>query len=195
MAVALSQDKYHFSPPQLEILSMQIRRGDLTPVLKVYEEDLKSPLKSMVAGSLIRSLLIQVQKMKVLYMHIYRRTPTDSCIQVDVDVALSGIDKLLKSQELTFAFVGVAPALAIVYVIFGWVKNVWQSGQGRGKYGGRGRRQSIWLAMRYVDLATSDSLLFIVDISSLEVVSNDYLFCHQARRRQIQNRYLPWIKD
>jgi len=33
---------------------------------------------------------------------------------VDIDQALSGIDKLLKSQELTFAFVGVAPALAIV---------------------------------------------------------------------------------
>ena len=33
--------------------------------------------------------------------------------------ALSGIDKLLKSQELTFAFVGVAPALAITYAALG----------------------------------------------------------------------------
>ena len=65
MALSLSKDKYKFSPAELEGLSMQIRRGDLTPVLKVYEEDLKSPLKSAIAGSLIRSLLIQVQKMKV----------------------------------------------------------------------------------------------------------------------------------
>lgn len=70
--MALSQEKYHFSPPELEVLSKQIRRGDLTSVLKVYEEDLKSPLRSVVAGSLIRSLLIQVQKMKVsLQLYIW----------------------------------------------------------------------------------------------------------------------------
>jgi len=68
--------------------------------------------------------------------------------QVDVDVALSGIDKLLRSQELTFAFVGVAPALAIVYAMFGWTADIWQSGQGRGRYGGKERREAIWLSMR-----------------------------------------------
>lgn len=65
MVIALSKEKYHFSPVELEGISTQVRQGDLTSVLKVYEEDLKSPLKSVVAGSLIRSLLIQVQKMKV----------------------------------------------------------------------------------------------------------------------------------
>ena len=65
--MALSEEKYHFSATELEGLSTQIRRGDLTPVLKVYEEDLKSPLKSAITGSLIRSLLIQVQKMKVSF--------------------------------------------------------------------------------------------------------------------------------
>ena len=37
---------------------------------------------------------------------------------MDIDQALLGIDKLLKSQELTFAFAGVAPAPAIVYDLF-----------------------------------------------------------------------------
>lgn len=43
-------------------------------------------------------------------------------LQVDIDLAMSGINKLLKSQELTFAFVGVAPALAIVYLAGGWLR-------------------------------------------------------------------------
>ena len=68
---------------------------------------------------------------------------------MDIDQALSGIDKLLKSQELTFAFVGVAPALAIVYVVAGYVRNVWTGGQGRGRYGGKTKRSSVWLTMRY----------------------------------------------
>ena len=70
MAMALSKEKYRFSAAELESLSTQIRRGDLTSVLKIYEEDLKSPLKSAVVGSLIRSLLIQLQKMKVCFMRI-----------------------------------------------------------------------------------------------------------------------------
>jgi nuclear-control-of-ATPase protein 2 len=150
MALSLSKDKYNFGPAELEGLSLQIRRGDLTPVLKVYEEDLKSPLRSAVAGSLIRSLLIQVQKMKVC-LDVLGPSPIKFTIclhQVDVDVALSGIDKLLKSQELTFAFVGVAPALAIVYAVFGWVRNFWHTGQGKGRYGGKRRREAIWLSMR-----------------------------------------------
>ena len=69
-------------------------------------------------------------------------------VQVDINQALSGIDKLLKSQELTFAFVGVAPALAVVYAAAGYVRALWTGGQGRGRYGGRARRGSVWLTMR-----------------------------------------------
>ena len=67
---------------------------------------------------------------------------------MDINQALSGIDKLLKSQELTFAFVGVAPALAVVYAAAGYVRALWTGGQGRGRYGGRARRGSVWLTMR-----------------------------------------------
>ena len=68
--------------------------------------------------------------------------------QVDINQALSGIDKLLKSQELTFAFVGVAPALAIVYAVVGYARNAWSGGKGRGRYGGKAKRSSVWLTMR-----------------------------------------------
>lgn len=62
-----------------------IRDGDLTPILRVYEKELQSPLYGAIRGNLIRALLIQIQKTKV-----------------DVELAMGGIDSLLKSQELVF---------------------------------------------------------------------------------------------
>jgi len=67
---------------------------------------------------------------------------------VDIDQALSGIDKLLKSQELTFAFVGVAPVIAITYAVGGVLMRIWEGGRGIGKYGGHHRRTVAWLVMR-----------------------------------------------
>lgn len=66
----------------------KIKEGDLTPVLRAYEKDLRNPLIGTIRGDLIRALLIQIQKTKV-----------------DVEVAMGGIDALLKSQELVFGCV------------------------------------------------------------------------------------------
>lgn len=71
---------------------------------------------------------------------------------MDIDQALSGIDKLLKSQELTFAFVGVAPVIAIIYAVGGLLAQAWEGSKGIGKYGGRQRRTIAWLLMRYAGL-------------------------------------------
>lgn len=68
-----------------EIITAKVREGDLTPVLKAYEQDLRQPLRGTVRGNLVRALLIQIQKTKV-----------------DVEIAIGGIDALLKSQELVF---------------------------------------------------------------------------------------------
>ena len=65
MTLSLSADKLRYNESQLAELRAKIRAGDLTPVLMVYEEDIKSPLKNILAGSLVRSLLIQIQKTKV----------------------------------------------------------------------------------------------------------------------------------
>lgn len=69
---------------------------------------------------------------------------------MDIDQALSGIDRLLKSQELTFAFVGVAPALAIVYAVLGSADRLWGAIGGKGHLGGRQRRKAVWEGMRCV---------------------------------------------
>ena len=71
--------------------------------------------------------------------------------KVDLDQTLSGVDRLLKSQELTFAFVGVSPSLAVVYVTFGYVGSVWRGGRGKKRYGGRQRREGTWRAIRPIE--------------------------------------------
>ncbi|KAG2010232.1 hypothetical protein CC2G_013069 [Coprinopsis cinerea AmutBmut pab1-1] len=100
MALSLAKDVLHYNDTQLELLRVQVNQGDLTPLMELYENDIRSPLKSALAGTLVRGILIQVQKAKV-----------------DIDQALTGIDHLLKSQQLTFAFVGVAPALITLYIV------------------------------------------------------------------------------
>ncbi|KAK0187969.1 NCA2-domain-containing protein [Armillaria mellea] len=116
MTISLAKDHLHYGPDELAELSKQVKLGDITPVLKLYENDIRSPLRSVITGNLLRTLFIQVQKAKV-----------------DIDQALFGIDKLLKSQELTFAFVGVAPAFGIVYLLGGYLSRVWAGGRGRGQ--------------------------------------------------------------
>jgi nuclear control of ATPase protein 2 len=84
----------------------KVREGDLTPVLKAYEKDLASPFKGTVRGNLIRALLIQIQKTKV-----------------DVEVAMGGIDALLKSQELVFGFVGLTPGILVTYFAASYLRS------------------------------------------------------------------------
>jgi nuclear-control-of-ATPase protein 2 len=73
------------TPEDATLITNAVKEGDLTPVLRAYERDLRSPFKGTVRGDLVRALLIQIQKTKV-----------------DVEVAISGINALLKSQELVF---------------------------------------------------------------------------------------------
>ncbi|KAF5360952.1 hypothetical protein D9756_004674 [Leucocoprinus leucothites] len=134
MTLSLARDELHFDQEQLAALSRQVRLGDMTPVMQVYEEDIRAPLRSVIAGTLLRNVFIQVQKAKV-----------------DIDQALTGIDRLLKSQELTFAFVGVAPALAIVYLAGGAISGVWTGGKGRNRYGHLQKRRGVWDGMRRIE--------------------------------------------
>lgn len=100
-----------FTEGQIADIRSKVKQGDLTPVLKAYEREMQSPIKNAIAGDLIRTLLIQIQKTKV-----------------DVEVAIGGIDSILKSQELLFGFVGIAPGVLISWALFQWL---------RGTFGGR----------------------------------------------------------
>ncbi|KAI0596464.1 ATP synthase regulation protein NCA2 [Biscogniauxia sp. FL1348] len=95
------------SESQVAEIRAKVREGDVTPILRAYEKDLRTPFTGAVRGDLVRTLLIQVQKTKV-----------------DIEVAMSGIDALLQSQELVFGFVGLTPGIlvsvGVVQYLRGW---------------------------------------------------------------------------
>ncbi|KAI9802956.1 MAG: hypothetical protein M1825_002187 [Sarcosagium campestre] len=110
------------SESEIGEIRLKVKEGDLTPVLKAYERDLQKPILGTVKGDLIRALLIQIQKTKV-----------------DVEVALGGIDALLKSQELVFGFIGLTPGLLVCYGVSRWLRETITRPQGAraGKIHGR----------------------------------------------------------
>lgn len=82
----------------LEQVRQEVAQGDLTVMMSQYEKEIKTPYKLIIQGLLIRSILIQIQKTKV-----------------DGAIAISGIDKLLKLQQLLFGMLSVLPSLFILY--------------------------------------------------------------------------------
>ena len=68
----------------------------LEVMMHCYEKELRSPIKNFVAGDLMRSLLIQVQQMKV-----------------NTESAMLEIDQILKANELSISLVAAVPAFLI----------------------------------------------------------------------------------
>lgn len=111
------------SAQEIEVVRANVKEGDLTSVLKAYEHDLRKPFQGAIKGELVRALLIQIQKTKV-----------------DVEVAITGIDRLLKSQELVFGFVGLTPGLLISVVTARWIAGMFR---GKQQKGGQHRAQIV----------------------------------------------------
>ncbi|KAL8761925.1 MAG: hypothetical protein Q9184_001994 [Pyrenodesmia sp. 2 TL-2023] len=153
---------------ELAVVRAKVREGDLTPVLRAYEEDLRRPIVGTVRGDLIRALLIQVQKTKV-----------------DVEVAVSGIDALLKSQELVFGFVGVTPGVLVCLGLFRWLSGLFGGRKGKTEQKGRGQRIRL---LRNIDR--------ILDGSSpsngiLSYKDHGMLLCEIHILRQSAQRVMP----
>ncbi|KAK4155783.1 ATP synthase regulation protein NCA2-domain-containing protein [Chaetomidium leptoderma] len=115
----------------------KVREGDVTPILRAYEKDLRRPIVGAIKGDLVRSLLIQVQKTKV-----------------DLEVAISGIDALLKSQELVFGFIGLTPGVLVSIGAFQYLRTVF--GSRKGMRQGRRVRRSVRV-LRKIDRILSDA--------------------------------------
>lgn len=103
----------HSMRSDTEAIANKVKEGDLTPVLKAYERDLRTPFAGTIRGDLIRALLIQIQKTKV-----------------DIEIAMSGIDAILKSQELVFGFVGLTPGILVSYAALSWLWGLFDSRKG-----------------------------------------------------------------
>ncbi|OCF33869.1 hypothetical protein I316_04581 [Kwoniella heveanensis BCC8398] len=157
MVIDLGRDYYHLSGPALDALGDKVKSGDMEEVLRVYEKEMQSPVKNALMGSLIRTLLIQVQKTKT-----------------DLSLSLLSLDHLLRSQQLTFAFVGVAPSFLVLYGLGGWFRGVW-----RGEKRGKGRKRQYFNGVRSIErllitapkdtqeMSDKDRGLLIVSVSGL----------------------------
>ncbi|KAJ2994888.1 Nuclear control of ATPase protein 2 [Globomyces sp. JEL0801] len=123
MVVSFAHD---YNPEiQASVVLEQVRTGDLSTVLKEYgilqmlivlESDIKKPVSALVNGSLIRSLLIQIQKVKV-----------------DGALVMSALDQLLRSNELNFAFLAIIPTILISYGLVNYGKKLLVDKQLHGK--------------------------------------------------------------
>ncbi|KAF9395165.1 Nuclear control of ATPase protein 2 [Podila verticillata] len=140
MVLDFGKEHYQMGSDQLSFLSKAVHNGDISVVMRAYERELKTPLKGAISGNLVQTLLIQIQKTKV-----------------DVEVAMAALDKLLKANELNFAFLAVGPSLLLLWAVSSQAKSSWQ------KFAGKNlgvvsiqMRNSLRQVERLLNLASAD---------------------------------------
>ena len=79
----------------------QAQRGDITEVMKNYEQELKNPISNAMFGNLARSLLIQVQKQKLA-----------------VEQSMISMDSLMKQNELNLEIVAAIPGVLVGLIVY-----------------------------------------------------------------------------
>ncbi|CAK7227744.1 Nuclear control of ATPase protein 2 [Sporothrix curviconia] len=150
----------------------KVREGDVTPVLRAYETGLKKPFQGAVRGDLVRSLLIQVQKTKV-----------------DLEVAISGIDALLKSQELVFGFVGLTPGVLVSFGAIRYLRSVLYGRKGlrRGQ-----RTERCVRVLRNIDRIFCDATVELATMNGiLSYKHRGLLVCEVHVLRNLSQGLLP----
>ncbi|KAL8480011.1 hypothetical protein ACS0TY_026808 [Phlomoides rotata] len=88
-------------------------------VMTRYEKELMHPIQGLVGGELVRSLLIQVQKLKL-----------------DIEEAMLELDQILRANEINFAILAALPAfflsLILAMLVRAWFKQDTRA-EGRGR--------------------------------------------------------------
>ncbi|KAF2872012.1 ATP synthase regulation protein NCA2-domain-containing protein [Massariosphaeria phaeospora] len=154
---------------QIADITSKVREGDLTPVLKAYEKEIQSPVKGAIMGNLASALLIQVQKTKV-----------------DVEVAMSGIDSILKSQELLFGFIGLTPGILVTIGVYRWLRGVFSSRKGVRQWAKQGQ---LLLLLRNIDRILSGATPN--DFGEISYKDHGLLLCEVHLLRQAASSILP----
>ncbi|KAI0426427.1 ATP synthase regulation protein NCA2 [Xylaria sp. FL1042] len=157
------------SETQIADIRAKVREGDVTPILRAYEKDLRNPLMGTVRGDLVRTLLIQVQKTKV-----------------DVEVAMSGIDSLLRSQELVFGFVGLTPGILVSVGTARYLLNAFGGRRGYAEKRKAGRCVRI---LRNIDRVFSEASPTQTNV--LPYKDHGLLICEVHVLRRLAHKLLP----
>jgi nuclear-control-of-ATPase protein 2 len=154
---------------QIADIRAKVREGDLTAVLRSYEKDIQSPVKGAIVGNLASALLIQVQKTKV-----------------DVEVAMSGIDSILKSQELLFGFIGLTPGVLVSVSVFRWLQSVFSSRKGVQQWAKQGQ---LLLILRNIDRILAGARP--TEAGEMSYKDHGLLLCEVHLLRQAASGILP----
>jgi nuclear-control-of-ATPase protein 2 len=154
---------------QIADIKAKVREGDLTPVLRSYEKDIQSPVKGAIVGNLASALLIQVQKTKV-----------------DVEVAMSGIDSILKSQELLFGFIGLTPGVLVSIGVYRWLRGVFSSRKGVQQWARQGK---LLLVLRNIDRILTSATP--TEFGEISYKDHGLLLCEVHLLRQAASSILP----
>jgi nuclear-control-of-ATPase protein 2 len=154
---------------QIADIRAKIREGDLTTVLKSYEKDIQSPVKGAIVGNLASALLIQVQKTKV-----------------DIEVAMSGIDSILKSQELLFGFIGLTPGVLVSVGMYRWLRSVFSNRRGMQQWTKQGQ---LLLILRNIDRILTAARP--TEFGEMSYQDHGLLLCDVHLLRQAASTILP----
>jgi nuclear-control-of-ATPase protein 2 len=154
---------------QIADIKAKVREGDLTTVLRSYEKDIQSPVKGAIVGNLASALLIQVQKTKV-----------------DVEVAMSGIDSILKSQELLFGFIGLTPGVLVSVGVYRWLSGVFSSRKGVQQWARQGK---LLLVLRNIDRILTSATP--TEFGEMSYKDHGLLLCEVHLLRQAASGILP----
>eukprot|EP00051_Salpingoeca_urceolata_P013393 m.167954 g.167954 ORF g.167954 m.167954 type:complete len:589 (-) comp17783_c2_seq1:86-1852(-) len=79
-------------------IEARVVAGDLSPVMQHFESEMRTPVRNLVFGNILRGILIQAQKSKV-----------------DMETAMAAIDNMMRAQELNFQLCALIPGLALLY--------------------------------------------------------------------------------
>ncbi|KAJ9109213.1 hypothetical protein QFC21_000542 [Naganishia friedmannii] len=113
MVLDLGKDHYHLQGDALTALGEKVRHGNMEDVLKVYEAEMKA---------------ISTQKCSDGQPRPHPVNPgAENKGKQRLNPSVSS-----PANQLTFAFVGLAPSLLVLYGIGGWMKRAW-NGENRGK--------------------------------------------------------------
>ncbi|KAI1265831.1 ATP synthase regulation protein NCA2 [Xylariaceae sp. FL1019] len=152
---------------QVAEIRTKVRAGDVTPVLRAYERDLRRPFIGAIRGDLVRTLLIQVQKTKV-----------------DVEVAIAGIDALLKSQELVFGFLGLTPGVLVSFGAFRYLRGAFS-----GRQKGERKAKRVVRVLRNIDRIFSEATPSPNNVLSYK--DHGLLVCEVHVLRRLAHKLLP----
>lgn len=154
---------------QISDVKARLREGDLTAVLRSYEKDIQSPVKGAIVGNLASALLIQVQKTKV-----------------DIEVAMSGIDSILKSQELLFGFIGLTPGVLVSVGVYRWLSGALSSRKGVQQWARQGK---LLLILRNIDRILTSATP--TEFGEISYKDHGLLLCEVHLLRQAASGILP----